>query len=98
MLDGQKLSDPNRPLPPATQDGHPFNALTVAVVTAMNAGLKDEAAARRLSVSLRTYRRYVAEVMTSLGVATRFQLGVRAAELGLLSEPRADRGVVPARV
>ncbi|MEU7144848.1 hypothetical protein ABZ942_35785 [Nocardia sp. NPDC046473] len=85
-------------LPPATRGDRAFDALTVAVVTAMSAGLKDEAAARRLSVSLRTYRRYVAEVMTRLGVATRFQLGVRAAELGILagttSSPRVGEAML----
>ncbi|WP_433663820.1 hypothetical protein ACQPW1_17945 [Nocardia sp. CA-128927] len=85
MLDGQKVSDPVR------WDNHEFDALTVAVVNAMNAGLKDEAAARKLSVSLRTYRRYVAEAMASLGVATRFQLGVRSAELGMLSGAESAR-------
>lgn len=82
MRDGRELAE--------------FDALTVAVVDALSTGLKDEVAARRLSVSLRTYRRYVADVMTRLGVATRFQLGVRAAELGMLSESRADQAV-PAR-
>lgn len=75
MRDGRELAE--------------FDALTLAVVDAMSTGLKDEAAARRLSVSLRTYRRYVADIMTRLGVATRFQLGVRAAELGILAESRA---------
>lgn len=75
MRDGRELAE--------------FDALTLAVVAVLSTGLKDEAAARRLSVSLRTYRRYVADIMTRLGVATRFQLGVRAAELGILSESRA---------
>ncbi|NEE20393.1 response regulator transcription factor, partial [Streptomyces sp. SID7499] len=44
----------------------------------------DEVAARELTVSVRTYRRYVAEIMTLLDATSRFQAGVRAAELGLL--------------
>ncbi|MFF8814021.1 helix-turn-helix transcriptional regulator [Streptomyces pactum] len=47
-------------------------------------GVTDEVAARELSVSVRTYRRYVAEIMALLGANSRFQAGVRAAELGLL--------------
>ncbi len=48
-------------------------------------------AARELSVSVRTYRRYVAEMMSLLGADSRFQAGVRAAELGLppLTPPAA---------
>ncbi|GGN72021.1 hypothetical protein [Nocardia rhizosphaerihabitans] len=62
-----------------------FDAVEVAVLEALGIGLKDEVAARRLSVSLRTYRRYVAAIMVQLGVGTRYQLGVRAAELGFRS-------------
>ncbi|MGW4772904.1 hypothetical protein ACWEO2_33320 [Nocardia sp. NPDC004278] len=61
-----------------------FDDTALAVLRALNQGLKDEVAARQLSVSLRTYRRYVADMMVRLGVTTRFQIGVRAAELGLL--------------
>ncbi|MET4612807.1 DNA-binding NarL/FixJ family response regulator [Rhodococcus sp. PvR044] len=61
-----------------------FAQMTLAVLRALDLGLKDELAARRLAVSLRTYRRYVADIMVRLGVTTRFQVGARAAELGLL--------------
>jgi len=47
-------------------------------------GCKDETAARNLGVSLRTYRRRVAEVMEILGASSRFQAGARAREAGLL--------------
>jgi DNA-binding NarL/FixJ family response regulator len=53
------------------------------VLRALGAGLTDEAAARRLGTSLRTYRRRVAELMTLLEAGSRFQAGVRAGELGL---------------
>jgi hypothetical protein len=53
------------------------------VLQALGAGLTDEAAARRLGTSLRTYRRRVAELMTTLDAGSRFQAGVRAGELGL---------------
>ncbi len=69
------------------------------ILLRLHAGATDEAAARELSVSVRTYRRYVAEIIESLGANSRFQAGVRAAELGLLSagpltELRA-RAIVP---
>ncbi|MEV6766393.1 hypothetical protein AB0N16_38365 [Streptomyces sp. NPDC051105] len=47
-------------------------------------GHTDEAAAREINVSLRTYRRYVAEIMRELDANSRFQAGVRAVEYGLL--------------
>jgi DNA-binding NarL/FixJ family response regulator len=53
------------------------------ILQALGAGLTDEAAARRLGTSLRTYRRRVAELMTALEAGSRFQAGMRAGELGL---------------
>ncbi|MEZ5193006.1 MAG: hypothetical protein R2734_11170 [Nocardioides sp.] len=41
--------------------------------------MTDEALARRLEVSPRTVRRIMAEVMSELGAASRFQAGVEAA-------------------
>jgi hypothetical protein len=53
------------------------------ILRALGAGLTDEAAARRLGTSLRTYRRRVAELMATLDAGSRFQAGVRAGEFGL---------------
>jgi hypothetical protein len=53
------------------------------ILRALGSGLTDEAAARRLDTSLRTYRRRVAELLTALDAGSRFQAGVRAGELGL---------------
>ena len=53
------------------------------ILRVLGAGLTDEAAARRLGTSLRTYRRRVAELMSALEAGSRFQAGVRAGELGL---------------
>lgn len=47
-------------------------------------GFTDEAAARRLGVSLRTERRLISELMERLDARSRFQLGQRAMEHGLL--------------
>ena len=54
-----------------------------AILEALGAGLTDEAAARQLGTSLRTYRRRVAELMATLEAGSRFQAGLRAGELGL---------------
>ncbi len=48
-------------------------------------GLKDEAIARYLGVSLRTVRRRVAGLMEEMGAHTRFQLGLAAERRGLLT-------------
>ncbi|URN11094.1 hypothetical protein LUW77_01230 [Streptomyces radiopugnans] len=45
------------------------------ILCALRAGVTDEVAARELTVSVRTYRRYVAEIMTLLGASSRFQAG-----------------------
>ncbi|MEU1311714.1 LuxR family transcriptional regulator [Streptomyces cinnamoneus] len=54
------------------------------ILQQLYAGATDEVSARELSMSVRTYRRYVAEIMAVMGASSRFQAGVRAAELGLL--------------
>ncbi|GGW13191.1 hypothetical protein GCM10018980_71480 [Streptomyces capoamus] len=54
------------------------------VLQSLRNGVTDEVAARELGVSVRTYRRYVAEIMMLLGAKSRFQAGVYAAALGLL--------------
>lgn len=56
---------------------------TAKVLRALCSGFTDEAAARELGMSLRTYRRRVAELLASLDAASRFQAGIRAGELGL---------------
>lgn len=56
---------------------------SLGVLRLMGEGLTDEAAARRLGLSVRTYRRRVAELMVLLGAGSRFQAGARARELGL---------------
>jgi DNA-binding NarL/FixJ family response regulator len=63
--------------PPAVNDEG------MAILRLLSAGRKDESAAREIGLSLRTYRRRVAELLSQLGVESRFQAGVRARELGL---------------
>jgi ATP/maltotriose-dependent transcriptional regulator MalT len=69
------------------------DGLTQQILVFLNAGYKDDAAARQLGLSVRTYRRHVAEIMRDLGAASRFQAGARAAKLGLQS-PRVVSGTV----
>lgn len=53
------------------------------IIDALGSGLTDASAAGRLGISLRTYRRRVAELMATLDAGSRFQAGLRAGELGL---------------
>jgi hypothetical protein len=60
-----------------------LDAESRTVLRALGSGATDEAAARQLGMSLRTYRRRVAELLDTLDAGSRFQAGVRAGELGL---------------
>lgn len=53
------------------------------ILRLLSGGQKDEAAARSLGISVRTYRRRVADLMALLGAESRFQAGARARALGL---------------
>ncbi len=55
------------------------------------AGMKDETAARQMNVSVRTYRRHVATILKSLDVSSRFEAGLKVAELGLVTAVRSGR-------
>ncbi|MFE9701895.1 TrmB family transcriptional regulator sugar-binding domain-containing protein [Streptomyces sp. NPDC005930] len=68
-------------------------AMARRILGALHASVTDEVAAREQGISVRTYRRHVADIMTLLGATSRFQAGVRAAELGLL--PPATRSGPP---
>ena len=63
------------------------------ILRALGAGLTDEAAARRLGTSLRTYRRRVAELMATLeaGSASRPGCGLRARPGPLTRPPGHSR-------
>jgi DNA-binding CsgD family transcriptional regulator len=54
----------------------------VAILRLMGEGEKDEAISRRLSISVRTCRRHIADYMTQVGATSRFQAGVIAAREG----------------
>lgn len=61
-----------------------------AIVRMLAMGAKDELIARRLSVSLRTCRRHIAEIMEELDASSRFQAGVAAVRSGLVSASVAN--------
>lgn len=54
------------------------------VLRYLAAGLSDEQIGRHLGISARTVRRIAVELMEQVGATSRFQAGVRAAELGLV--------------
>lgn len=76
-------------LPPKPLDlGCPDRtAFAGQVLRMLYTGHTDEAAARELALSVRTYRRYVAAIVAAVGARSRFQAGVRAAAAGLLPPP-----------
>ncbi|MER5486065.1 LuxR C-terminal-related transcriptional regulator [Streptomyces sp. NPDC002812] len=53
------------------------------ILQSLASGLTDASAARQLGISLRTYRRRVADLMAKLEADSRFQAGLRAGELGI---------------
>ncbi|HWE88085.1 MAG TPA: DNA-binding response regulator [Pseudonocardiaceae bacterium] len=71
------LTDVVRAGPPSVDDEG------MAILRLLSSGQKDVTAARRLGMSVRTYRRRVAELMVVLDADSRFQAGARARALGL---------------
>ena len=57
----------------------------------MRTGATDRAIARELDVSLRTLNRRIARLQSMLGVQSRFQLGMLAAELEWFAVPPRAR-------
>ncbi|MDT7727586.1 MAG: hypothetical protein QOI21_4162 [Actinomycetota bacterium] len=66
--------------------------LRQAILDHLSVGEKDEVIARRLGLSVRTCRRYIATIMEDLGATSRFQAGLLAHERGLLGAPRVPTG------
>jgi DNA-binding CsgD family transcriptional regulator len=61
-----------------------------AILRLMAEGEKDEAISRRLSISVRTCRRHIADYMLQVGASSRFQAGVIAARAGHIDVPGAS--------
>lgn len=65
-----------------TQDETEIDQTRAAILRLMAEGEKDEAISRRLSISVRTCRRHIADYMAQVGATSRFQAGVIAARAG----------------
>jgi len=61
-----------------------------AILRLMAEGEKDEAISRRLSISVRTCRRHIADYMAQVGATSRFQAGVIAARAGHTDNQRVS--------
>ncbi|MFD3537950.1 hypothetical protein ACFWUQ_00385 [Streptomyces sp. NPDC058662] len=64
----------------------PKNELRRSILRQLEMGTKDEVSARRLAMSITTYRRHVTELMTDLNAQSRFQAGSYARRAGWLDE------------
>ncbi len=82
------------PLDEALHEGqHPdpdLDQTRTAILRLMADGEKDEAISRRLSISVRTCRRHIADYMAQVGASSRFQAGVIASRNGHLDLPAFD--------
>lgn len=77
---------------PMPQDEQGLGPEEREVLRMLANGETDEHIARRLGVSTRTVGRKASELMRRLGTRSRFQMGVRASELGWLGPPQGPCG------
>lgn len=82
--------------PPTPPDAQGLTPEEREILRMLANGETDEHIARRLGVSTRTVGRKASELMRRLGTRSRFQMGVRACELGWLDPPREACLAVPA--
>ncbi|GAA3037221.1 hypothetical protein GCM10017559_76280 [Streptosporangium longisporum] len=75
-----QASEPPRDLAGPRRELPALSDLERRVLSALATADKDEVAARQMDVSVRTYRRYVADLMARLGATNRFQAALRAKE------------------
>lgn len=62
----------------------------MAILRLMADGLKDEAIANRLGMALRTCRRHISSILKGLNVTSRFQAGIKIAQLGIFTDEVAE--------
>lgn len=72
-------------------DGTELDETGAAILRLMAEGEKDEAISRRLSISVRTCRRHIADYLAQVGATSRFQAGVIAARAGHTDTPPAPK-------
>lgn len=82
------------PYHPAPLDGGLRDDLKGTILGMLSEGLRDETIARRLGVSLRTCRKYIADIFAQLGAESRFQAGyLTGAQRRLGTGPDESPGV-----
>ncbi|GAA3015959.1 helix-turn-helix transcriptional regulator [Streptosporangium longisporum] len=59
--------------------------IKLSLLRMMASGLKDEVIANRLGMAARTCRRHMSAIMDELGATSRFQAGIKIAQMGVLS-------------
>jgi DNA-binding CsgD family transcriptional regulator len=89
----EQLWAESTPLEDVTESKHhddtELDETRAAILRLMAEGEKDEAISRRLSISVRTCRRHIADYMAQVGATSRFQAGVIAARAGHTDTPWA---------
>ncbi|GGX92048.1 helix-turn-helix transcriptional regulator [Streptomyces hiroshimensis] len=80
----ESVWDSARPFTGASDDGSAKDELRRSILELLESGMKDGMAARRLAMSVTTYRRHVTELLAELGAQSRFQAGSYARRAGLL--------------
>jgi len=89
----EQLWAESTPLEDVTETRHhdetELDETRAAILRLMAEGEKDEAISRRLSISVRTCRRHIADYMAQVGATSRFQAGVIAARAGHTDTPWA---------
>jgi DNA-binding NarL/FixJ family response regulator len=84
------------PLPDTGIEGISHRERSIAALLAE--GHQDAVIAERLGISVRTCRAHIARLSETLGAASRTQLGVRIAQVGLEGPPRIEpAATVPGR-
>lgn len=69
---------------PAPAAGENLQVMEKQILTVLSNSSKDEIAAREMGMSVRTFRRHVADLMTRLGASNRFQAALLAKDRGWL--------------
>ena len=74
-----------RPVNDVSYDDIVASEIEVAILNDLAAGRTDDSIARRLGIATRTLRRYLSSLFERFGVASRFQLGIAAANAGVIN-------------
>ncbi|WP_216206322.1 LuxR C-terminal-related transcriptional regulator [Amycolatopsis aidingensis] len=83
--------DRARPISEYKYDQEVWRDIEIAILVELNCGRSDEAISRKLDISTRTLRRYLADLCDRFEVKTRFQLAVAASRAGLLPATKENQ-------